>query len=519
MNKKPTDKPNHRGFKNHRKSSPSSKPAPGKNEETAVVSGERVAKAIARAGLCSRREAESWIEAGRVSVNGNVLTTPAITVTAKDKVVVDGTPLPQKERTRLWLFHKPKGTVTTNNDPEGRKTVFSVLPSDLPRVVTVGRLDINTEGLLLLTNDGGLSRIIELPSTGWLRRYRVRAFGKVTQEQLDTLKDGVAIDGVLYGGIEATLDSERGENVWLTIGLREGKNREVKRVLEHLGLAVNRLIRISFGPFQLADLGDGETREIRGRILRDQLGEKIIKDAALDFDAPILHQAAPEVKPQKKDRKRKTGGTGAGWMSAKDAAAALSGNNKGKFSKETKFRNRDERKPSSHHSKTERSQDSENSRSSDRSDRAPWAARDSRRDGNPFGERKQFSDKKRSFSKEGNDRRNRYDSNERGQNQKPRRILGSDGRIEEYRSPAHDIDERPQRDDRQETGHRPKHVWRSGSEKPTKTRDDRQQSTPRREQATSGKRTDARKPSHRTKDGFKGAKGPKQNRFKGKREN
>ena len=263
--------------------------------EGAPDRGERVAKVMARAGLCSRREAETWIEAGRVQLNGKVLTTPAVTVTANDKVLVDGNPLPTRERTRLWLYHKPRGLVTTNKDPEGRPTVFDRLPDELPRVLTVGRLDINTQGLLLLTNDGGLARVLELPSTGWLRRYRVRAFGKVTQADLDALSDGVAIDGVLYGAIEATLDKEQGGNVWMTVGLREGKNREVKRVLEHLGLAVNRLIRVSYGPFQLMDLPEGDVREIRGRVLRDQLGDALAEEAGADFDAPIFHQAKQEA--------------------------------------------------------------------------------------------------------------------------------------------------------------------------------------------------------------------------------
>jgi 23S rRNA pseudouridine2605 synthase len=204
--------------------------------ETARVSDakggehERIAKVLARAGLCSRREAEDWIAAGRVAVDGKVLTTPAVTVGPENRIVVDGVPLPVKERTRLWLFHKPRGLVTTTSDPEGRPTVFSVLPEDMPRVITVGRLDINTEGLLLLTNDGGLARVLELPSTGWLRRYRVRAFGEIDQAALDELKQGVSIDGVDYGAIDAVIDRVQGSNIWLVVGLREGKNREVKRV-------------------------------------------------------------------------------------------------------------------------------------------------------------------------------------------------------------------------------------------------------------------------------------------------
>lgn len=306
------------------------KPAPkaaAPEERTSAYEGERIAKVMARAGLCSRRDAENWITAGRVEVNGKKLDTPAFTVSATDKVLVDGNPLPTRERTRLWLYHKPKGLVTTNKDPEGRPTVFQRLPDDLPRVLTVGRLDINTEGLLLLTNDGGLARVLELPATGWLRRYRVRAFGQVTQADLDTLSEGLAIDGVLYGGIEATLDKVQGDNCWLTVGLREGKNREVKRVLEHLGLAVNRLIRLSFGPFQLQELEEGEVREIRGRILKDQLGEKLAEEAGADFDAPIFHQPKQEEAPSRKKTQGSRGprdkNSEARWMTSRDGAAAV----------------------------------------------------------------------------------------------------------------------------------------------------------------------------------------------------
>jgi len=264
-----------------------------------VRPGQRIAKVMARAGVCSRREAEAWIAEGRVSVNGKALLSPAFNVTEADDVRVDGKPLGPAERTRLFLFHKPRGLVTTARDPEGRSTVFEALPPGLPRLVAVGRLDINTEGLLLLTNDGGLARVLELPSTGWLRRYRVRAHGSIDQAALDRLSEGVAIDGIDYQGVEARLDREQGANAWLTLGLREGKNREIKIILEHLGLAVNRLIRISFGPFELGDLAEGEVAEVRTRVLRDQLGMKLARQAGADFDAALIvrDEPPPGAKP------------------------------------------------------------------------------------------------------------------------------------------------------------------------------------------------------------------------------
>jgi 23S rRNA pseudouridine2605 synthase len=245
--------------------------------------GERIAKVVSRAGLCSRRDAEEWIVQGRVAVNGRVINSPALDVTVRDVVTVDGVPLPAPERTRLFLFHKPRGLMTTHSDPEGRPTVFDNLPEGLPRLISIGRLDFNTEGLLLLTNDGGLARTLELPETGWLRRYRVRAHGEVTQGQLDELKQGVEVDGVKYGSIDATLERDQGANVWLVFAIREGKNREVRNVLAHLGLEVNRLIRISYGPFQLGELEEGQVEEVKTRVLREQLGEKIAAASGADF--------------------------------------------------------------------------------------------------------------------------------------------------------------------------------------------------------------------------------------------
>ncbi len=260
--------------------------------------GERIAKVMARAGLCSRRAAEAWIAAGRVAVNGEVIASPALNVGARDRISVDGKPLPQRERTRLFLYHKPRRLVTTHADPQKRPTIFAQLPAGLPRLVSVGRLDLNTEGLLLLTNDGGLARVLELPATGWLRRYRVRAHGSVTQPQLDALRKGITVDGVRYGAIEATLDRVQGANCWLTFAIREGKNREVRNVLDHLGLKVNRLIRVSFGPFQLGELAEGAIEEVRTRHLREQLGERIAAAAGADFSGPMTPMASAERKQE-----------------------------------------------------------------------------------------------------------------------------------------------------------------------------------------------------------------------------
>jgi 23S rRNA pseudouridine2605 synthase len=261
----------------------------------------RIAKVMARSGLCSRREAERWILIGRVSVNGEVLLSPARDVVAGDRILVDGKELPFTEPARLWRYHKLRGLVTTHRDPEGRPTVFDSLPSHLPRVVSVGRLDFSTEGLLLLTNDGSLARYLELPATGWLRRYRVRAHGSISQPALDNLRGGVKVGTLRYGPIEATVDKQQGTNAWLTVGLREGKNREVRTVLESLGLTVNRLIRISFGPFQLLDLAPGEVEPVRRRVLIEQLGPRIAQDFGLQDDESSI---ARTVKRPQRSRGR-----------------------------------------------------------------------------------------------------------------------------------------------------------------------------------------------------------------------
>jgi 23S rRNA pseudouridine2605 synthase len=275
----------------------------GNGDQHKQKSGERIAKVIARAGLASRREAEDWIAAGRVAVNGVVIVSPALNVTAGDHISVDGEPLPARERTRLFLYHKPRGLMTTHADPHARPTIFQKLPASLPRLISVGRLDFNTEGLLLLTNDGALARALELPATGWLRRYRVRAHGSVTQVELDALRGGVTIGGIHYGAIEATVERVQGSNLWLGFAIREGKNREVRNVLGHLGLTVARLIRVSFGPFQLAELALGAVEEVPTRVLREQLGERLVAQSGADFSAPLAAPPMPPA-PQARDDAR-----------------------------------------------------------------------------------------------------------------------------------------------------------------------------------------------------------------------
>ena len=253
--------------------------------------GDRIAKILARAGVASRREAERMIEARRVTVNGKTIDSPALNVTASDRITVDGKPLQDPEPSRLWLYHKPSGLVTTTSDEQGRKTIFDALPEDLPRVMSVGRLDLNSEGLLLLTNDGGIKRKLELPATGWLRKYRVRINGRPKDSDFEPLRKGITVEGERFQPMTVTLDRQQGANAWATIGLREGKNREIRRAMEVIGFSVNRLLRVSYGPFQLGDLKPGQVEELRRKVVRDQLG--------LDLEEP-----EGTAKPKRPTRRR-----------------------------------------------------------------------------------------------------------------------------------------------------------------------------------------------------------------------
>ena len=282
--------------------------------------GERVAKALARAGVASRREVERYIAEGRVALNGRVLDTPAVKIGPGDVLTVDGAPVAAAEPTRVWRYHKPVGLVTSHKDPHERPTVFEALPSGLPRVISVGRLDLNSEGLLLLTNDGGLSRALELPSSGWVRRYRARAYGRTSQEALDRLQNGITVEGVVYGAIDAKLDkvqrrpgetAESSANCWITVSLTEGKNREVRRVLEALGLKVNRLVRLSYGPFALGTLAMGSVEEVGPRVIREQLAEFIAPENLPTGERTPAPIAAPGRRPSGSAAATPLGGTGA----------------------------------------------------------------------------------------------------------------------------------------------------------------------------------------------------------------
>jgi 23S rRNA pseudouridine2605 synthase len=271
------------------------------DDTASEAKGERVAKLLARAGLCSRRDAERWIADGRVALRGAVLTSPAVNVSDPAELTVDGKPLPEAERARLWRYHKPSGLVTTHRDEKGRETVFEALPKGLPRLISVGRLDLNSEGLLLLTNDGELARRLELPANGWLRRYKVRVHGVVDPVRLAALEKGVTIDDVAYGPIQAVFEGEQHvSNAWLTVSLREGRNREVRKVMAHLGLAVTRLIRLAYGPFQLGSLPRGTLEEVPPRVMREQFGEEAKPGTAEKKPKPQRHQPAP--RPQRPPR-------------------------------------------------------------------------------------------------------------------------------------------------------------------------------------------------------------------------
>ncbi|UWR21557.1 pseudouridine synthase [Sulfitobacter sp. S190] len=283
--------------------------------------GDRIAKVLSRAGIASRREAERMIEAGRVAVNGKVITSPALNVTDADRITVDDKPVGPAEPARVWLYHKPTGLVTTTSDEKGRETIFDALPEDMPRVMSIGRLDLNSEGLLLLTNDGAIKRKLELPSTGWLRRYRVRVNGRPTDEMLEPLRKGVIADGEPFQPMDVSLDRQQGANAWLTVGLREGKNREIRRAMDVIGLSVNRLIRVSYGPFQLGQLPQGEVEEIRRKILRDQLGAEADSLLGTPVERPRTVTFNPKRRPPRKGSFGGPGQPGRPRPPAEDEAA------------------------------------------------------------------------------------------------------------------------------------------------------------------------------------------------------
>ena len=273
-----------------------------KKPTAATPAGDRIAKVLSRAGVASRREAERMIEAGEVSVNGRVITSPALNVTAQDRITVRGDTVAEPEAARLWLYYKPEGLVTSTNDEKGRQTVFDTLPPDMPRVMSVGRLDLNSEGLLLLTNDGELKRKLELPSTGWLRKYRVRIKGNPTDPDLEPLRQGITVDGERFQPMMVTLDRHQGANAWLSVALREGKNREIRRALNAIDLTVNRLIRTSYGPFRLGDMEPGDVSEVRGKVLRDQLGLDPNADDGTGPKPKVAKDAGIGKKPAAKSR-------------------------------------------------------------------------------------------------------------------------------------------------------------------------------------------------------------------------
>lgn len=293
--------------------------APKAAPSSVVQAGERIAKFLSRAGVASRREAERMIEAGEVKVNGKVITSPALNVTGRDKIVVADQLVGAAEPARLWLYYKPEGLVSSNADEKGRDTVFDHLPPELPRVMSVGRLDLNSEGLLLLTNDGGLKRHLELPSTGWLRKYRVRVKGNPLEPDLTPLRKGMVVEGERFLPMEVKLDRHQGSNAWLTVGLREGKNREIRRAMSAIGLIVNRLIRISYGPFRLNDLKQGQVEEVRPRVLREQLGSVLPPE---DLSRPSRPPSNPSSKHKAGGRDETRTGDFAARRGARRARAA-----------------------------------------------------------------------------------------------------------------------------------------------------------------------------------------------------